>query len=90
MTLFLDLLFGKSADQALGDYGYTNYIQEWYELFGTADAGTRHYWPGNNKKMQSVIVYRLTAAQFAEQKQALAAAVPGSWDELAAELALLM
>lgn len=89
MTLLYDYLDGKDPDDALMDYSYGNYVAEWSGLFGTADSGVRRYW-GTNGRMSSVIVYFLSEDGFEAQKEALLQSMPGSWDELAAELALLM
>lgn len=89
MTLLYEFLAGKDPDDALADYSYGNYVAEWSDLFGTADSGVRRYW-GVNGNLQSVVVRFMSERQFEKQKDALLQSMPNSWDELAAELALLL
>lgn len=88
MTLLYEFLFGKDPDDALAEYTYGDYVAEWSEMFGTADSGLRHY--SDSGRMQSVIVHFLSEKGFGERKDLLLQSMPGSWDELACELALLL
>lgn len=87
MSIFFDLLFGKSAAGALAGYSYDEYLDEWRQMFGEATAGTRHY-QLDDDLWRPVIIQKLAPTDFEKQKRLTGSADPMT--QLAAELSLLM